>query len=424
MSAKGYNHDPLNDGGTAPPLAGATPQSSLRSDGPTRVGSAPPNPLFATAARGTEGALRDELRELRFRGVRADRGGVHFAGGLDEAARACLELRTAIRVLKRLSSFESPTGDALYEGASAIDWSPYLSASHTLAVRAVCQDSALTHSQFVAQRTKDAVVDQLRTKLGGARPSVDLDDPDVVLFVHVRKNQATVYLDVGGGSLHKRGYRANALEAPLKETLAAAILRLSGWDRERPLLDPMCGSGTIPIEAALWARDIAPGLLRDGFGYERWACHDDEARKLTKELREEARARIRPGAPPIIGSDIDPEALSIARENARLAGVSLVWRRAHVRDLAPTDPPGVVVTNPPYGERLEGSDDLYRDMARAFGRLAGHRIALIAGSPAIVRPIPWKPETALAIHNGDIECRLLTYEVHGRRAAEGRDGRR
>jgi 23S rRNA G2445 N2-methylase RlmL len=373
----------------------------------------PPKPepvLFATAARGTEGALRDELRELGFRGVRADRGGVHFGKEVDEGVRACIESRTALRVLHRLAAFEAPDGGALYEGVAAIDWRPYFTPRHTLAVRAVCRDSQLTHSQFIAQKTKDAIVDRLREQTG-ARPSVDLDDPDVTLFVHLVRDRATVYIDLSGTSLHRRGYRARAREAPLKESLAAAMLRLSGWDRERPLVDPMCGSGTIAIEAALWARRIAPGLARDRFGFERWACHGEAAARRAAELREAARAKVLPQGPPIRGSDIDPEALAIAAENAKIAGVSIAWQRAPVRDLAPWA--GAVVTNPPYGERMEGSDELYREMAQAFARLRGARVTLLAGTPAIVRPIRWRPVSSLVVYNGDIECRLLSYDVPG-----------
>lgn len=368
--------------------------------------------LFATAARGTEGAVRDELRELGFRGVRADRGGVHFGRSLDEGFRAALELRTALRVLYRVAAFDAPDERALYEGVAAIDWRPYLTPRHTLAVRAFCRDSRLTHSQFIAQKTKDGVVDQLRARLG-ARPSVDLDDPDVTLFVHLVSDHATVYLDLSGASLHKRGWRARALDAPLKESLAAAILRLSGWDRERPLVDPMCGSGTIPIEAALWARRIAPGLARDRFGFERWACHDEAAAKRMKELREQARAKIKKECPPIVGSDVDLGALTVARENAAAAGVNVTFRRASVRDLGPTAPPGVIVTNPPYGERLEVPEEVYRDLGRAIDRLAGHRVAILAGAPSIVQHVRVRPTKSLVVYNGDIECRLITYDVPG-----------
>ncbi|MFT3767464.1 MAG: THUMP domain-containing protein [Minicystis sp.] len=372
----------------------------------------PEHILFATAARGTEGAVRDELRELGFRGVRADRGGVHFGRSLDEGFRAALEMRTALRVLMRLATFDAPDEGALYEGVSAIDWRPYLTARHTMAVRAFCRNSRLTHSQFIAQKTKDAVVDQLRARLG-ARPSVDLDDPDVTLFVHLVNDQATVYLDLSGSSLHRRGWRARALDAPLKESLAAAILRLSGWDRERPLVDPMCGSGTIPIEAALWARQIAPGLARDRFGFERWACHDEAAAKRMTELREQARAKIKSEQPHIVGSDVDLGALSIARENAAAAGVNVTFRRASVRDLGPTKPPGVVVTNPPYGERLEVPEEVYLDLGRAIGRLAGHRVSILAGAPSIVQHVRVRPSKSLVVYNGDIECRLITYDVPG-----------
>jgi putative N6-adenine-specific DNA methylase len=368
--------------------------------------------LFATAARGTEGAVRDELRELGFRGVRADRGGVHFGRSLDEGFRACIELRTAIRVLYRLGAFEAPSGEALYEGVAAIDWRPFLSPRHTLAVRAVCHSSRLTHSQFVAQKTKDAVVDQLRDKFG-ARPSVDLEDPDVTLFVHLARDRATVYVDVSGGSLHRRGWRARAGEAPLKESLAAAMLRLSGWDRERPLVDPMCGAGTIPIEAALWARGIAPGLARDRFGFERWACHDEATARRAAELREYARAKAREGGPRVEGSDVDLGALALARDNARAAGAAVSFRRASVRDLSARGERGVVVTNPPYGERIDASSTLYRDMAQAFGALAGWRVVILAGTPAIERAMRRRPSSALVVFNGDIECRLLVYDIPG-----------
>lgn len=364
--------------------------------------------FFATAAKGTEGALRDELRELRFRGVRADRGGVHFAGEWVEGFRACIELRTAMRVLAEVGRFDAPGGAALYEGVRAIDWRPFFTPRHTLAVRASCRSSALSHTQFIAQKTKDAVVDHLRDALG-ARPSVDRGDPDVSLFVHLVRDAATVYLDLAGEPLHRRGYRARAGEAPLKETLAAAIVRLSGWDRERPLVDPMCGSGTIPIEAAMWAYDIAPGLARERFGFERWASHDEGAARAVRDLREAARARARSEGPEIVASDADLERVIDARDGARRAGVPIQVAKRSLRDLAPTTPPGVVVTNPPYGARIEAGEALHRDLGDAVRRLRGHRFAILAGTPAILRAIPMRPERTLTIYNGAIECRLATY---------------
>lgn len=379
--------------------------------------------FFATAAKGTEPAVRDELRELRFRGVRADRGGVHFEGEPEEGFRACLALRCSQRVLGELGRFEAPNEEALYEGVAGIDWTPFLDPSRTLAVRAACRSSALTHTQFIAQKTKDAIVDQLRRR-DGARPSVDRDDPDVGIFVHLARDETTVYVDLGGESLHRRGWRGAAVEAPMKETLAAALLRLSGWDRQRPLMDPMCGSGTIAIEGALWAYDVAPGLLGDAegrarrFGFERWVCHDEAAARRMKELREAARARVKTEGPAILASDADAGAAAITRANARAAGVRVEVREARIEALEPTEPPGHVLTNPPYGERLAGSRELYREMARALRRLPGHRVAILAGTPEIERAMeqrlpepPARRVGALAVWNGAIECRLLTYEV-------------
>jgi 23S rRNA G2445 N2-methylase RlmL len=366
--------------------------------------------FFATAAKGTEPALRDELRELRFRGVRADRGGVHFTGEIEDGWRACLELRTAVRVLLFLAEFEAPSGDALYQGVRSIDWAPYFTPRHTLAVRAACRSSALTHTQFIAQKTKDAIVDQLRDKTG-ARPSVDLDDPDVALFVHIVRDKATVYSDLAGEPLHLRGYRISQGEAPLKETLAAAIVRLSGWDRELPLLDPMCGSGTLAIEAALWARGIAPGLLRARFGFERWASHDAAAQKKAADLRADIKSRPKREAPLILATDIDPAAVDAVRFNARKAGVVLRIERASIREMEPLDPPGFIVTNPPYGERLPGTQELFRDLASSLRRMRGHRVAILSGTPQIERAIPFRPDKSLTVFNGDIECRLLSYSI-------------
>lgn len=374
--------------------------------------------LFATAARGTEVALRDELRELRFRGVRADRGGVHFTGDLVEAGRACLESRIAVRVLVRLAELDAKDAAALYDGLRRVDFAPYLTPRHTLAVSAVSRDSALSHTQFIAQKTKDAIVDAQRDA-GGARSSVDRDDADVRVFVHIVRDRATIYLDASGESLHRRGYRARIGGAPLKETLAAAVLRLSEWDRDTPLVDPMCGSGTIAIEADLWARGVAPGILHARFGFERWASHDATATARMHDLRQEARARGRPHGPDVHGSDVDARMIDLARENAEAAGAQVRWRAADVSALeplrGPRAPVGYVVTNPPYGERLEADERLHRAMADAFLRLEDHRIAILSGTPAIEDAMRIRPQRSIPLWNGAIECRLLLYAIRAAR---------
>jgi 23S rRNA (guanine2445-N2)-methyltransferase len=366
--------------------------------------------FFATAAKGTEPALRDELREIRLERVRADRGGVHFEGELIDAARACLWSRIGVRVLLEVGSFDAPDGAALYEGARAVDWSQWMTPRTTLAVRATCRSSRLTHSQFVALKTKDAIVDALRDRFA-ARPDVDKDDPDVLVAAHVARDHATLYLDVGGRSLHERGWRSQAGEAPLRETLAAAIVRLSGWDRRRPLVDPMCGSGTIAIEAAAWSSRIAPGLARPRFGFERWASHGEPMRGRLQMLRDEARSVAVARGAPVIARDVDPRSVQLTRDNARAAGVALVAERRDVRDLSPLEPAGFVVTNPPYGVRLDVDPALYDDLARALRGMRGHTVALLAGTPALGRAMRSEPARWWILHNGPIECRLLAYSI-------------
>jgi len=366
--------------------------------------------FFATAAKGTEPALRDELRELRFARVRADRGGVHFEGELADAARACLWSRIGVRILLEIAVFDAPDAGALYGGARAVDWSAWMTSRTTVAVRATCRSSRLTHSQFIAQKTKDAIVDALRDRFG-ARPSVDKENPDVLVAVRVARDLATVYLDVGGSSLHERGWRARAGEAPIRETLAAAILRLSGWDRQRPLVDPMCGAGTIAIEAAAWSRRIAPGLARARFGLERWASHDDRMRERLRTLRDDARAAALDEGASVFACDADPRSVELTRDNARAAGVVVPVERRDVRRLAPLDPPGFVVTNPPYGERLDAEPGLYDDLAHSLYRMHGHAVALLCGAPALARAMGADPERSWFLYNGPIECRLLVYEM-------------
>jgi putative N6-adenine-specific DNA methylase len=363
---------------------------------------------FATAAKGTEGVLRDELRELAFEGVRADRGGVHFQGPLSEGYRACLWSRIAVRVLSPITSFACPDEAALYEGVREHDFSDVLSERHTLAVSASCRSSGLTHTQYIAQRTKDAIVDRLRERFG-ARPDVDKDDPDVLVFVHLVHDRATVYLDFSGDALHLRGYRRDTGLAPLKETLAAAILRLARFDGEAPLVDPMCGSGTFLVEAALIAERRAPGLLRKRFGFERWRNFGRENERAIAELRGSAQALVRARPAPIVGADVSGAALDAARANAARAGVQLELAEQPLRAAKPAFPYGVLVSNPPYGERLARPPELPRELARVIDRYYRWDCALILKSEEPMGRTRRKPRL-FSLFNGDIECSLRYYE--------------
>lgn len=365
--------------------------------------------FFATAAKGTEPALRDELRRLRFRGVRADRGGVHFEGELREGLRACLWSAVAMRVLLWVAELPAPSGDALYEGVRGVDLRPFVGPRTSLAVRAYSRASALAHTQFIAQRTKDAVVDPIRERTG-SRPDVNLDDPDVRLFVHIVRDSATLYVDLSGEPLHLRGYRREMLDAPLKETLAAAIVALSGWKGTTPFYDPMCGTGTLAIEAALLASRSAPNGRRARFGAERWAELGDEARLAARALRDEAQAQKSLETPPIFASDMDAHAVDATRVNARAAGVTLQAERRRVHELAPSKEPGVIATNPPYGLRLQDEKGLYAAMAQVFAARPAQTLALIAGTPRLEAALPRRPDRWYALKNGDLECRLFVLD--------------
>ncbi len=366
--------------------------------------------FFAASIPGTERVLCQELRELGFASVRLNRGGVPFRGPWREGWRACLQSRIAQRIQVLVGRFPAPTQDALYDGVRAIDWSPYLTARHTLGVSAVCRASAITHSGFAALKVKDAIVDSVRDK-AGQRPSVDRDDPDVRVFVHLANDKAAVYVDLAGTPLHRRGYRRDSGEAPLRETLAAALLRISGWDRAAPLTDPMCGSGTIAIEAAMWAANIAPGLARGQFGFERWANFGaDEAASL-KELCSELRAAARGPDVRIIASDIDTDVLAKAKANARAAGIRLAFKNRSALNLQGDAPGGFIVTNPPYGVRLEKDPEFARQLAATFSRLHGWRVCILAGSPDYERMMSAKPKFTAHIPSGGLDCDLLVYDI-------------
>lgn len=384
------------------------PSSPRRNSEPADVGR-----FFVTAAKGTEPLLRDELRELGFRRVRAERGGVRFGASEADAYRACLWTRIGLRVMEPLASFACPDADALYAGVHALDLERFVDASRTLTVRAAGTTAALNNTQFIAQRTKDAVVDRIRARRG-ARPSVDREDADLVLFLHLARDTATLYADYSGSSLHARGLRVAAGEAPIKEHLAAALVRYSGWDGRAPLVDPMCGAGTLLIEAALWARRVAPGLTRERFGFERWPSFGAKERELLARLRDEARAGERPLEAEIVGSDRDREAIARAKANAERAGVKLAWHERALGDVEP-GAAGTLVANPPYGERLEQDRGLSRELDRLLHRFASHGRALIVPRGFSSRR---RPERWLAVWNGPIACELRYYAPH-RRAERG-----
>lgn len=376
--------------------------------------------LFATTPKGMERLLARELTHLGAASVRPGRAGVYFEGDLATAYRACLWSRLASRVLWPLTRFPAPTPEALYEGVRAIHWDEHLAPAGTLAVRFEAVDSAITHSQFGALKVKDAIVDQLRER-HGERPSIDRERPDVRVHVYLHRDQASLGIDLSGEALHRRGYREEGGPAPLKENLAAALLLSAGWpalaESGAPFADPLCGSGTLPIEAALMAFDIAPGLLRPYFGFLGWRGHDPI---VWAELLEEACARRakRPRDNAILGSDSDPMAVQMARSHvvrARLAEKVRIERCA-LADLQPqARRPGLVVANPPYGERLGRDPDLprlYAALGDALKRgFPGWQAAVFTANAGLAHRLRAVPERTQALYNGTLRCRLYCFHV-------------
>ena len=369
--------------------------------------------FFVTCAPGLEAFLHEELRDLRLSKLERQVGGARFEGRLEDAWKVNLWSRVAIRVLLRLARFQAPNAEALHAGALEVPWERFLAPDGTFRVDAQTSESALDHSHFVEQRVKDAVADSFRSR-HGVRPSVDLDSPDLSIHVHVSKDRCTLSADTSGDSLHKRGWRRFQGRAPLAETLAAALVLGSGWDRRSPLLDPFCGSGTILVEAALIAANVPPGSFRSRFGFERWIGHDAAG---WRAMVERARAKILPPRKLVLrGTDADASAIAGARTNAAAAGLEgrIDFEVADLSAFAPRRGWNAwVVTNPPYGERIGRGTDLV-SLYRRFGtvlrdRCVGFHVSVLSGNPALPPAIGIPVEHRTAVRNGALECELLRF---------------
>jgi 23S rRNA (guanine2445-N2)-methyltransferase len=369
--------------------------------------------FFAPCPRGLEAPLAAELQALGAADVARTDGGVGFAGELSFAYRANLESRLASRILWRVGRGAYRNEHDLYALARAIDWHRHFEPKRTLRVDVAATRSPLRSLEFATLRTKDAVCDRLRDERG-ARPSIDKRAPDVRVHVHLTERTATIYLDTSGEPLFKRGYRRDADDAPLRENLAAGLLALAGWSPAEPLLDPMCGSGTIPAEAALITADRAPGLGRT-FGFQKLAWFDGPA---WQRIRQAARDRIRPAREtPIVASDIAEGALAKTRANLRAAQVDAFVRieRADVLTRSAPAPVGMLLANPPYGVRLAEADDLARFYPRLGDALkrnfAGWTAWLFTGDVRLAKLIGLKPERRTPLWNGALECRLFAFRL-------------
>jgi 23S rRNA (guanine2445-N2)-methyltransferase / 23S rRNA (guanine2069-N7)-methyltransferase len=384
---------------------------------------------FVPCAKGLEYLLVDELLALGATRATAAVAGANAEGGDDLPYAVAMFSRLASRALWPLAAFDCVDEQALYDGAMQVEWSDHLNAEGTLVVDANVSGTGITHARFAAQRVKDAVVDQFRARTG-TRPSVDSDNPDLRINLSVRKGKAVLSVDLGGGSLHRRGWRQAQGEAPLKETLAAAVLLRGGWPQIAAeggsLLDPMCGSGTLIIEGALMALDRAPGLDRYGEALPtRWLALDRErwARTLAS-ARERAAAGAQRALPPLRGSDIDPIAIRAAKANAERAGVAAHTAFAchELAELVPlSEARGLAVCNPPYDTRLAADPDLYRRLGDTLAQIVpGWRAALLCGSADLAYATGLRAGKRYVLFNGALECSLIVCDPIARPHAAAR----
>ncbi|MCL2760657.1 MAG: THUMP domain-containing protein [Desulfuromonadales bacterium] len=371
--------------------------------------------FFVTTPRGLEELVFSELTNLGFKDIKQERGGVRFSGNVVDGYKACLWLRTASRVLRVLAEFHCSSPEELYAGVKSIKWPVYVTPDMTIAVDSTLRDSAMTHSGFVALKSKDAIVDSIRDKFG-RRPSVDSKLPDLQINVHLVKNRCTVSLDMSGAPLDRRGYRLDRNKAPLRENLAAALVLWSGWKGEVPFYDPMCGSGTIAIEAALIAMNHAPGLLRERFGFQSWPGFEATAwRSLLNEAKGLRKSRL---AVKIKGHDSSLRSIDISKQNAARAGVerAVAFTPADFSNFEPLSEPAMIIMNPPYGERIgeiENLISLYKQIGDTLKqRCTGATAYLLCANNELIKHIGLKASRKIPLWNGPLECRLLKFEMY------------
>ncbi|MBP7602666.1 MAG: class I SAM-dependent RNA methyltransferase [Spirochaetes bacterium] len=364
--------------------------------------------LVAVCAFGLESVLADELRGLGYADLKKADGRVFFKGNERDIARCNLWLRTADRVQILMAEFDAPDFGALFDGACAVEWERFIPENGRMHVEARSVKSKLSSLPACQSVVKKAVVQAMSRKYG--RDRFEEDGPLFSIELSLSSDRAFITLDTSGDGLHKRGYRKAKGEAPLRETLAAALVILSRWDISRPFADPLCGSGTIPIEACLIGANIAPGLGRS-FSAEQWPFI---AKSVWYETREEARSSIRGGDFNVYASDIDTAVFRKARENAAAAGVAghIVFERKKLEEFSSRKPYGCLVCNPPYGERIGGSEEvtaLYREMGRVLGSLDSWSVFVLTAHPDFEKYYGRRADKNRKLYNGKIKCYLYQY---------------
>ncbi len=367
--------------------------------------------LIAKTFQGLEEVLAQELTELGADNIEIGRRMVSFTGDKEMMYRTNFCLRTAIRILKPIKHFTAQNADEVYDAVKSIEWTDFLNNTDSFAVDAVVFSETFRHSKFVAYKVKDAIVDYFRERTGN-RPSVRINNPDLAINIHIAENQCTLSLDSSGESLHRRGYRQEQVEAPLNEVLAAGMILMTGWRGECDLIDPMCGSGTIPIEAALIARNIAPGVFRKEFGFEKWKDFDQE---LFDNIYNDD-SKEREFTHKIYGYDNNPKANEIATHNVKAAGVSkdVVLRIQPFQQFEQPTEKSIIITNPPYGERISANDllGLYQMIGeRLKHAFVGNDAWILSYRDECFDQIGLKPSVKVPLFNGALECQFRKYQI-------------
>jgi len=367
--------------------------------------------MIAKTLYGLEDVLAGELIELGANNVQIGRRMVSFDGDKELLYKANFHCRTALRILKPIAYFTAKNPDEVYNHIKKFNWSKYLPEKKTFAIDAVVYSEIFTHSKFVAYRVKDAIVDYF-TEQDLPRPSVRINNPDLQLHLHISHNECTLALDSSGESLHKRGYRVESGEAPLSEALAAGMILKTGWKGESPFVDPMCGSGTLLIEAALIALNIAPGVFRNQFAFEKWDDFDEElfAHVSSDDSRE------KPFNFKCYGSDSSRKAIIDASKNVKSAGLSqyIDLKIQSLQEITESPAKGILITNPPYGERLNPRDlmDLYAVIGERLKHVfPGYDAWIISASPEGLDNIGLKPESKIKLINGSLDCEYRQYKL-------------
>ncbi|MDX2003386.1 MAG: THUMP domain-containing protein [Chitinophagales bacterium] len=367
----------------------------------------------ATTLFGLENTLATELKQLGAKEIKELNRAVSFVGDKHLMYKANLWLRTALKVLQPIHQFTATNEEQLYNGVKQVDWSAYLSADETLALESAVNSTFFNHSKYVALKAKDAIVDQFRNRYG-RRPNVDLENPTVRIHLHIFKDQCTLSLDSSGESLHKRGYRTSNALAPLSEVLAAGLVLLSGWDGQSTFIDPMCGSGTIVIEAGLIAKNMAPGMQRSHFGFMNWNDYDEDA---WQELLQAAISNQKETELQLIGSDIAAGPIALARENVVKAGLDedIKILKRPFEELVPPVGGGTVVINPPYGERLELADvmQFYKSIGDTLKKnFDGYDVWILSSNKEAMKNIGLRTSKKLTLYNGPLECKFHHFSMY------------